>query len=351
MIFKKINSKYFYIGSTILMLIIIFIFSTKNKIITTKNNNTEPIIPTQSIKSSKDIALSDVIPAANTTPFNLGNYSIKNKKLIFTLPEGNGYEVDTNSEPVSDFKINGNSLIITTGEVYSTPSAYYIHDITTANTYKMEINKVKPIVDITAFSDIKNVYLLGSYKNKNYTMSLYSNDLTTGKNSLILSNISRNYLKSLDNDNLILGKEIDKSEPNFYFDVYDAKNTKYLKNNVLTAKKTICSNNDSVFYLNYKDNKIIRFNYKKIEENILDINIDSGTPLTLCDDNRLTILQTKENKIKIQNVFLNKPDQSNNNEFSLKDNQLFIEAFLNNGTLIFKFYDKTDRSYTLVKEN
>lgn len=345
---KNINKNYLYLASAILMVIWISLLSSKTKI--TKNQNTEtiPVINDNS-KKQQITKVSEISPAANLTPYNLGEYSIKNNKLIFTLPEGNGYEIDTQNNPVTNFEINGSSIIITTGELYSTQSGYFLHNIEINKTTKINTKNLEPIVSISSTSDSKTVAIVGNLKKKEYKMSVYLYNPNTEQKTLINSNVSRNFSRFTNKNILLLGKTIDKNEPNLIFDIYDTTSNSYLAKDILSSQKATCSNTSDLFYLDYKTKSIKKINFVSKKTEDLKFNVDSKNVEIFCDETLLYIVSNNKNEIKTKKITLNdlKIEEKNKN---LSKNQVYIQTYLQNKKISIKIYNSDNKSFSFIPE-
>lgn len=328
----------------------IIFLTSRTKLSTPLNINTLPAIPSQVKKLPQDIKVSDIVPVANTTPFGNGYYSIENQNLVFTLPDDSKSIINTQNQPVIDFTINNSSIVITTGEIYSNKNNYFLHDINTNNTVLINITKAEPIVSISSAPDTSSVAILGNLNSADYTMSLYLYNPQSSQKNLIATNLSRNFVHYPNNNLLLLGKEIDKTEPNFYFDLYDTSTSSYLSKEVLSSKKTVCSNQTSTFYLDFKDKTVKEINFKTKKTVATNIKIETDLPQFFCNESNLFTVINKNNVIKTQKIDLTNTSEKTEKEINLKEKQILIQSFLQNNVFIFKIYDYTNKTFSFVKD-
>lgn len=345
---KKNFKKYFYVGSAFIAIAVIAILFSKTNIDQyDKNSNTVPLIPSPSTKTENDSPLTDSIPPAkNLTPSELGSYSIENNVLVYKDQRGITKKIDTGSEKVVNFHLKNKTILITTGSIYGSSKSYYLYLIDSDKTIPLQIQKISPIVSVSQNSDGSKVGVLGNYDSSKDTANLYLYDTKNNTITLTSSGLHKNSILFIDDKNIAISSIKHQKEPNVTFDIYDSSKNETLIKNVATGEHAMCVTNKNLYFLNYTTKSIDIFNIEKKSIQNSQSGAISPESFLLCGENNLVSLVATDQNIETNFYTGQLATKTESKNLKNVNDQIFIQAYIENNKLFFKYLDKkTDQLY------
>lgn len=348
----KINKKYFspkflYPASGILMIGLIVLLTSKTNLGSLKKTDSTPLIPSSGPKEKvpADFDPNKQPSARNLTPTENGQYQIQNGSLLFIDKSGKEEFLNTNKEKVVNFTINGDSIIITTGDIYGANKKYYLHIISTRQTIPLATQKLTPVVSISGNPSGSQVAIFGNYNSQKDTSAFYLYTRSSNTSALVSSNLNKNSLNFLNENIILLGEEKHHPEPNFYFDIYNTTNQAYLSKGLQSSKEKICSSGSFLFFYDFADKLIKKYDLTTKEISPLQGSALQTEDSLHCSSNKLFVLNNKDTvlSVKIYNLEFNLQESK---QIKANTDETFIESFVTGENLVLKYLDlKTDELY------
>lgn len=349
---KHINKNILYlIGAVILIVLAYLIYVGSNNLLRQQAVTTPlttPPSPTTPFSVTNQIKLSEIEVNPNSTPYQEGSYSIESRKLVFTSKDGAKTTIDTGNEPVNDFDINKDSILITTGILYTSDQSYFLIKPGSTKAIRIDTGKMKPIVSISASPDGTSVLILGNYNIKTYTANLYLYNTNNNLSTPLFTGLIKNFVKTINTEFAILGNEIDKQEPNLTFDILKYPTKEYVAKGLQSARETICSNSNSVIFYDYlgKNIKVVNFVARGISQ--IAFTVSPPYPQILCNDSNLYVISSQKQIISTQRINLSNQQDKKTSEIKITADQTLVLSYLIDNSLVYKVYDRAKGTYSLA---
>lgn len=338
---------------TLLVLWTLFLYSKTN--LNKKNTYFQETVPlsTESSKistSNKNIKTDQIESLPNLTLTESGNYYIEDRGLTLNSSDGIKSLVDTKNEPVVDFKINQGSILIKTGDVYGNNHKYFISKLGSNNSTEIDISKSKPINTISASPDGDTAFVLGNFDIKKYSSNLYTYDPKTKQNLLVSSGTNKNDILALNSTLVVLGKEIDKPEPNYFFDILDTDSKRLLIKDIQSSKNLLCNNQDFLIYYDYQSKNIRLFDFKKnTNQSIISVFPSDTRNKIICNSNNFYTISEKNNVLNISQFLISNGNLVNEFKSQIGTGELYVDIFAKNDGLVTKTRNEKSGSFSLKK--
>jgi hypothetical protein len=342
--------KYLLIAFTILTIITFVIRSITPK--TTKTVSTIPNIqltPSQALPSDYSQKFSNKSRISITDSSRV--LSINEEKRLVLNVEGKEFPISPEGTTVINYVSSNDSIVYETGIYAGKNNKYYFYDMANNLFGEVNLESVKPLISYSLNQDNTTLAVIGNYEPKGFTSSLYFVNILSGITDQKQKDISASNIKWINDDILLVSKEIDKSEPNNWISFYSKLTNKIVPKEIPAVKKSISfsQNKDSVYFVNSENLDLLHFSSSNLKlQKISSVSTLDVETVSL-PNNQLLILQAKKNEISTSVIDIASGKITSSKNYSLNPQEIYIEKFQSGENIFIKTYNKENKEYLLKK--
>ncbi|HOX96384.1 MAG TPA: hypothetical protein PLI45_03300 [Candidatus Woesebacteria bacterium] len=341
----------YFLGILFVLVIIAVILNSYSSKTVPQTTVTVPkieVTPSQSLPSNytqsfKDISQIKITDSGRVLSVNKDHRLVLNTdgREIFISPEGSNV---VNYEPTGDL------VVYEVGIYANSNNQFYLFDLVDSQFTPLNLSSVAPVISYSLNSDKNTLALLGQYRSKGFTSNLITYKINSNQTTVILKNVSANYVKWIDEDAVILGKSLDKNEPNYWISLYSTVNQKYLLQEYPVVKKSLSfdTSGKNLFFINSQNSTLESFSLENMQTYQIapvdSLNLETiyypktNTIITLesfTDSLTLNFFDPVAKKLLI------------NKKVNLFPQETYIEKYLNGDNLFIKTYNQNTKEYQI----
>lgn len=349
--FKSWLNKYKYLFGVFLILTIITLIIRFNTPKTSKPTSTIPnvqLTPSQALPSNYSQKFTNESRISITDSNRV--LSINDKKRLVLNVDGKETAISPEGSIVVNYISSNDSVVFETGIYAGRNNKFYFYDMVKNLFGEINLESIKPVISYSLNQDNTTLAVIGEYNPKGFTSSLYFVNILSGLSDLKQKDISVSSIQWLNNDVLLIKREVDKSEPNHWLSFYSKSTNKIVPKEIPAVKKSISFSADKqmVFFVNSENKDLLSFSSSDLKlhkiSTVSSLNIETSP---ISKTNNLLVLQAEQNVIQTSILDISTGKVIGNKNYTLNSQEIYIEKYQSGDNIFIKTYNKETKEYLL----